>query len=149
MTTDFASLLNRQVDSVEPPKRFPIGPYDAVIVDHECGESSNKGTPYVRFNVKLLSPREGVDMDEFEEAGGMEKLNDRKPIRFDFYLTDDAYYRLRQFLENGLGLQASGRTFDQVLPETKSAPFIAQIAHRKGNREGELFMEIGDYAMTE
>lgn len=149
MSANFQELLSVQVDSVEPPKLFPAGPYDAVVLGHELGESSQKGTPYVRFQCKLLSPREGVDPEEFEAAGGMEKLADRKPLNYDQYLTPDAMFRLRQFMENALQIEGSGRTFDQTLPETKNVQFIAVIGHERGQREGEVFMRITDAAAAE
>lgn len=146
MTTNFKSLLSQQVDSVEPPKLFPAAAYESVIVDHEFGESSQKGTPYVRFHVKLINPVGEFDQDAFDEAGGMEKLSARNPLRYDFYLTDDAFFRLKNFLKDGLKLETSGRNFDQLLPETKNMGFVANVTHRAGREAGSMFMEINGYA---
>ena len=146
MSANFGELLGRAVESVEPPKKFPVGSYDAMVLGYEQLESSKKGTPFIRFAVKLLAPRDDVDMEAFEEAGGVEKLNERT-MRLDFYLTDDAFFRLRQFLENTLELQASGRTFDQVIPESKNCQFIAKVGHEKSTqKEGEFYMVIQDHA---
>ena len=149
MSADFGKLLNVQVDSVERPKPFPVGSYDALVMGHEAKESAQKETPFIRFQVKLMAPREDVDAEEFENAGGMEKLTARNAMRYDFYLTPDAYYRLREFLENGLGLQCAGRTFDAVLPETDNVPFIASIKHVTGREEGEVYMEISGHALAD
>lgn len=145
---NFNELLSVQVESVERPKNFPMGHYDAVIAAHEMGTSSKKGTPYVLFRVKLLGPGEDVDQELFEEAGGMEALRERKPVDLTFYLTKDAMYRLREFLENGLAMNCGGRNFDEVIPETSNAPIIVQVGHRAGQKEGEFFMEITDYVQA-
>ena len=142
---NFNELLGVQVQSVERPKNFPVGLYTSIVVNHEMGKSSRKETPYVRFPIKLLGPGEDVDQELFEEAGGMEELNARKPLNLDFYLTKDAIYRLREFLEDTLDLSCSGRNFDEVIPETTNAQLTVVIGHRQGNKEGEIWMEIADH----
>lgn len=149
MAVNFEEILNKQVDSVERPPLFPKGSYDALCLSHEFGKSSQKETPYCRFMIKLVSPRNDVDLDEFDAAGGHEKLNDRKPLRLDFYLTGDALYRLREFLEGSLNLQVSGRNFDQVIPESENVPLIVNIKHTAGSRPGDRYMEIDDTAPAE
>jgi hypothetical protein len=146
MTTNFEELLGQQVESVEAPRLFPIGSYDAVLGRYETGNSSNKGTPYVRFPVKLVGPKEDVDQDEFEAAGGMEKLINRSPLRLDFYMTSDASFRLRKFLENTLEMDSHNRTFDSMLPETDGMSLVVTIRHEAGQNEGEMFMRIGGTA---
>lgn len=141
-SVNFGELLGVQVDSVERPKSFPVGHYEAVILGHELGQSSKKETPYARFNVKLISPLEDVDPELFEEAGGLEGLNARKPLYNTFYLTPDAIYRLREFLENALELSCHGRAFDEVLPEATNCSVVAVIEHQTGDREGEVYMQI-------
>ena len=143
---NFAELLSIQVESAERPKSFPIGDYNTIVAGHEFGTSSQKGTPYVRFNIKLLGPLEGVDEELFEEAGGMEALNARKPLRLDFYLTPDAMYRLREFLEESLDLSCAGRAFDEVIPEATNVSFVSSVKHDAGNKPGEVYMNINDTA---
>lgn len=143
---NFGELLNVQVDSVERPKSFPINSYDTIIASYEYGKSSQKETPFVRFWCKLLGPQEDVDEELFEEAGGLEALAARKPIKLDFYLTDGAMYRLREFLEDTLDLSCSGRTFDSVIPEAVNVSFTATIKHDAGNKPGEVYMNIADTA---
>ncbi len=143
---NFEELLSDQIDTVERPPVFPVGDYDALIVRWELGESSQKGTPYVRFYIKLTGPQENVDEELFEQAGGLQKLNDRREMQMDFYLTADAKYRLREFVENTLELNISGTTFDKILPDTVNLPLTVEINHRKGNKEGEFWMNINDHA---
>ena len=143
---NFAELLSVQVDTVERPKSFPIGSYDAIVVSHEMGKSSQKETPFVRFWCKLLGTQEDVDEELFEDAGGLEELAARKPIKLDFYLTTDAMYRLREFLEDSLDLSCQGRTFDVVIPEATNVSFTAGIIHDAGKKPGEVYMNIDSHA---
>ena len=146
---DFKELLSTQIESAERPKNFPVGHYDAVVAAHEIGKSSQKETPFVRFPIKLVGPGEDVDAELFEEAGGMEALRERKPVPMTFYLTKDALFRLREFLENGLALDCGGRNFDEVIPETVNMPLVVHVSHRAGRKEGEFFMELDDYLKAE
>ena len=149
MPVNFKDLLGVQVDSAERPVNFPVGQYDAIVMNYEFGESAQKGTPFCQFNIKLTAPREDVDDDQFEAAGGMEKLNARAPLRLTFYVTDNALYRLREFLENTMELPKEGRNFDEVIPEAANLPLVVTIKHRAGQKEGEFFMEIADHAPAE
>jgi len=142
---NFNELLSVQVDSVERPKSFPVGHYESIVASHEMGKSSQKETPFVRFQIKLLGPAEDVDEDLFEAAGGMEALRERKPVPMTYYLTKDAMFRLREFLEEGLALNCSGRNFDEVIPESANASLTVHVSHRAGQKEGEFYMELDDY----
>lgn len=147
MSTNFKELLSRQVDEVEPPKIFPAGIYEAMITEHKFDNSSQKGTPYCRFMCKLIAPVGEYDQAAFEEAGGLEKLNSRNPLRYDFYLTEDAFYRLKDFMTKGLKLETSQRSFDELMPETSNATFLAVVKHTPSQREsGVVYMEIDGYA---
>lgn len=142
---NFNELLSVQVESAERPKSFPVGHYESVVQSHEMGTSSQKGTPYVRFWVKLIGPGEDVDEELFQVAGGMDALRERKPLRMDYYITKDALYRLREFLQDGLGLSCEGRNFDEVIPESTNVPFTVHVAHDAGQKEGEFYMNLDDY----
>ncbi len=144
---NFGELLNVQVETAERPKVFPEGTYDTLVTGHEMGTSSQKGTPFVKFQCKLIGPKE-VEDELFEEAGGMEGLNKRKPLALTFYLTTDAMYRLREFLEDTLELSCSGRTFDVVIPEATNVSFISTIKHSPGSKPGDTYMNIDDTAVA-
>lgn len=143
---NFAELLSQQVDSVERPKLFPKGSYNAIVLKHTLGTSTQKATPYVEFDVKLLSPQSDVDEELFEAAGGQEALDKRAPLRLTFYITQQATYRLREFLETTLELNCNGRNFDAVIPEATNAAFTAEIDNKPGKKEGEYYMNVVDHA---
>lgn len=98
---NFNALLDKQMGSVEKPKPFPEGPYNLLIIKREFGESQQKKTPYVRFEFRVVSPGAGVDQELLAHA----KIDfSKRTMREDFYLTDDALFRLTDFLQNALGL---------------------------------------------
>ena len=145
---NFNELLSKQIDSVERPKLFPAGNYSALVTGHETGKSPQKGTDFVQFGIKLTGPQNDVDPEAFEEAGGMEKLQDRRDLNLMYYITPDALYRLREFLENSLELSCDGRSFDTVIPEATNCPLTALIRHTPARKEGEFWMEIADTAIA-
>lgn len=125
---DFASLLSKRVDTTERPKLIPPGTYQSVVQGHEFGESARKRTPYVRFSIQPITPEPDVDQELLQAFGGVAKLRE-KSLRVDFFLTEDAMYRLREFLENHLRLNSNGRSYDQVIPEAKGRALKVQVAH--------------------
>jgi hypothetical protein len=119
---DFTSLLSKNIDNVERPKPLPIGSYQFQIARYEFGESREKKTPFIRFFNRPAQPMDDVDTELLPP-----NWNERE-VRLDFYLTDEAIYRLKDFLEH-LGLRISGRTFDTVIPETLNGMFVGYISH--------------------
>lgn len=112
--TDFASLLEKKVEETERATPLPNGSYKVVATRHETGESSKKKTPYTRIFFKIEEPLGDVDLEELKKV---KKVTEKE--RFDdFYMTEDAMFRLREFLEQTLKLRVGGgRTFKDALSE--------------------------------
>lgn len=128
MSTDFAALLNVNADDIQPPKPLPPGPYTFIVKSHDFGESQQKKTPFVRFIVKPVAPGAGVDTSLLPEGW------QEKEMRLDYYLTQDAMFRLKDFLEH-LRLNISGRTIASVIPETINQQFIGNVAHKISEKD--------------
>lgn len=139
---DFNSILNKQADEVEAPKPLPPGTYTAIAVRHEFGESQRNKTPYCRFWFKPTEPQEDVDADRYEEFGGAEALT-KKEVREDFWLTDDALFRLRNFLEGAAGLDITGQTLAELIPEANNAEVLVEIVHSTSQDGERIFTNIG------
>jgi hypothetical protein len=112
---NYNSLLDRTVGSAERPKALPIGTYTGIIAEMGFGESAKKKTPYVRYTVRPLQAVSGVDPDMFAAAGGAERMAKMK-LALDFYLTEDAMWRLREFLEESLRIDCTTRSFKEAIP---------------------------------
>ena len=143
-TANFADLLNVQADTIEKPKPLPMGTFGFVIADHEFGESAQKKTPYVQFNV---SPRvAGEDVDE--ELLAEVKDWQGKKMRATFYLTEDSIFRLKEFLEH-CGIDIEGRTLAEGIPETTGAMFNGYVKHQTAQNGTDVFANIDSTAPAE
>lgn len=134
---DFSSLLSKPLDEVEKPLPLPAGTYHGRILKYGVGETtSDKKTPYVQFDFQIVAAGEDVDPE------ALVKIDlSKKQMRNSFYLTPDAEYRLKEFI-NSCGISTAGRTFNETLPETINQPVLISVI-QKPNRDGtELFSQI-------
>lgn len=145
---DFSQILSKKVEQAEKPKPLPAGTYRFLVKGHEFDESRQKKTPYVRFNVQPLAPESDVDPTVFDEFGGLGKLGG-KLLRAEYYLTDDAMYRLREFLEDALSLSCEGRSFGEVIPEAVGREFLGTVAHSTSQDGKDIYANIVATARAE
>jgi len=128
MSTNFAALLGQNVEAAERPKPLPMGTYTFVVKKHEFGESTQKKTPFVAFTVSPLAL--GADVDQALLPPNWTA----KEMTLNYYLTPDAMFRLREFLEH-LGIKISGRTFADAIPETMNQQFQGSVIHETSTRD--------------
>jgi len=121
MSVDFRQLLSKPLDDVKRPPPLPGGTYKGRVKGFELGESTQKKTPFVRFNLSVESPGEDVPAESLVDIDLT-----KKSLRRDYFLTEDAYYRVKEFLES-LGINTSGRTLDETLPETQNAEVLMTV----------------------
>jgi len=124
MATDFSSILNKPLDTVKRPPPLPQGTYHGMIKGYEFKASRQKQTPLVQFTFTLQAAGEDIAAEDMQDVD----LSRKSPTT-DFYLTADAEYRLKEFLET-LGINTTGRTFGETLPEAISKAVIMEIGHR-------------------
>lgn len=140
---DFSKLLQKSVTSAERPKPKAPGSYNAVVKGHEFGESAQKKTPYVRFHLNNVSP--GPEVDQQENIANGIDLTKWTPYK-DYFLTDDALYRLREFIES-CGISVEGRSFNETIPEVVGKPVIFECVNTTSAKEGKeatIFSNVGD-----
>lgn len=150
MPVNFQEILSRPVESAERPKARPQGTYRCRVGKYETGESANKKTPYVRHFLHPVAAMEDVDMERLEANGG---LRTERPLRGDFYLTDDALYRYREFLGK-LGLTVEGRSFSECILEAENCEVLVYIIEEPGelpanadpDEEPPMYNRIDSYA---
>lgn len=124
MAVNFKDLLTVNLDEVKAPSALPEGTYHGNIASFEYGDNNKNRTPYVRFSLKFHSASDDVDPKDLADID----LSARK-MSTDFYLTPDARFRLKDFLES-LGLKTSGSTFDELIPEAVGQSVIAYVTQR-------------------
>ena len=136
-TVDFRTLLQTPMDTIEKPKPLPAGTYHGVVSRHEFGESSQKRTPYVRFHLQPTSAADDVD------PAGLEGIDlSKKALRRDYFLTADALYRLKGFLDS-IGVSTTGRSLGEAIPDSTNARVLMQVTQRAADN-GDLYNDVGD-----
>ena len=136
---DFQELLSTSVDSVEKPKPLPTGHYASAIKSFKFDKANNeKQTPFCRFMIQPMEPQEDVDKDALGEVN---KWRER-PMRLDFYITEDAMWRFRKFLEKDAGINTTGRSFDECIPETVNQGVMIEVVHEINRQSGDTYAVI-------
>jgi len=91
---DFNSLLDKDPLSYERPPTAPEGEYLLLIKGRTYGQSAKKKTPLVDFQYGVIAPMPSIPEEALQGIDLTKvKLHD------EFYLTEDAMYRLREFFE--------------------------------------------------
>ena len=138
---DFTSLLEKRLDDVEAPALLPQGSYIMTIAGYRTGESSKKKTPYVEFDLKISSAMDDVDQ---EELAKVKNLQD-KTLKTQFYLNEDALFRLKDFCKK-TGVPTEGKSFTEILSEIAGAQLIGIVNHRVNpENTDQVFAEVRSF----
>lgn len=145
MSVNFQNLLSKPVDSVKRPTALPAGTYYARIQGHKFDESRQQKTPFVKFEFSDLQPGPDIDAAQLKDGEGNAIDLSKKKLSRDYYLTDDAMYRLREALES-LGIKVEGRSFGECIPETKGMPVQITVtmtpATGDNAKEGDFYNNV-------
>lgn len=136
---DFSSLLSKPAGEAKKPPVLDAGDYPGVIKGYEPGESQQKKTPYVQFNIGLTGWPDGAD-PQLREDGTPIDLS-TKSLNRKMYLTPDALWRLDEMLKS-LGVDMAGRSYEDILPETIGMSIVAEILQRMNQQTNDLFNEV-------
>jgi hypothetical protein len=121
----FGSILDEPAQDAERPPNLPRGHYHTSVASFREDKSSQKGTEFIEYGLKIVEPLDDVDEEELEEFG--DTRNHVIPVRF--YLTEKSKYRLKEFLEHcGVDL-SDGKSFKQAIPEAVNCEIVAQVIH--------------------
>jgi len=132
---NFTELLgSATLGSIEKPKPLPQGSYVAIIKKSEYDKSSKKQTPFVRFHMDIVQAMEDVDEAALEAYGDVSG----KSIRTDFYLTEGALFQLQDFILYHIGLDLTGQTLEQAIPECVNQQVGVRIEH-EASQDGQNF----------
>ena len=139
---DFNALLDADPTSFERPPTMPEGECLALIKSRTYGQSAQKKTPYVRFDFNFLAPLPSMS----EEALAQIDVSKAK-LRDDFYLAEDAMFRLREFFELVGAVQSSTR---ESIDACVGQQVVLTIGHSPSQRDpNRMFAEIRGYARAE
>ena len=143
MTVNFNDILNRQAGTAEKPKPLPGGTWLFSIKSHRFDTSTKKGTPFVEFTLAPTAPDSDVDTDHLTKVPNWKD----KELRLTYYFTEDALWRLDQFLNEHLSLSLEGRPYAAVIPETTGRQFRGFVTHVQSQKDQETwYAEINQTA---
>jgi hypothetical protein len=126
---DFSKLLDKSAGEAKKPPVLPEGIYTGVVKGYQIGDNNKNKTPYVRFALGYIEAMEGVSIDGIDLA--------KRQGRSDFFLTEDALYRLDEFLKS-IGVDPNGKTYREALPEATGASVKIEVGHFVNQSTGEL-----------
>lgn len=164
----FSSILDRSPKDVERPKTMPIGSYIWIIKGmYKQDKSTKKGTEYVEFTIVPQGPVQNdsgenldVDPEQLDEAlsrrDGTKSAIQSKSQRFTFYLTENAIFRLEDFLRHcGFEIPTEQEkknlseaeldelpTFKQMLAETPNRSFGGYVSHKPSDDGTQMYANV-------
>lgn len=137
---DFSTLLSKPAGQAKRPPALDVGDYPGVIKGYEMGDQNRNKTPYVRFNLGLVGWPDGATPQTKED--GAEIDLSAKSLRRDFYLSDDAIWRLDEMLRN-LGITMTGtETYLDVLPQTVGASVLVEVRQYMNQQTNDIGNEV-------
>mgnify|MGYP003624040431 CR=1 FL=1 len=139
MAANFNELLDTNMDDIERPKPLPPGTYFGTVKEYTFDESSQNKTPYVRYIIVNLEPGEDVDRDALRE---IPDVYDRT-VRRDFFLTQNAKYRLKEFIAS-TGMKVDGRSLRQCIADSVNCRVIVQITQVTSRDGKEIYNNVGE-----
>ena len=108
---NFETILDQTVDEIKEPKPLPPGTYSGELQSAALDKSAKKGTPLIRFIIRLDAATEDVNEEALAEAGGLVGSRGPKTVRKEiYYSVDNASwnFEMKQFLESA-GLETPGQ----------------------------------------
>lgn len=124
-------ILAKRGDEFKKQPLTPRGSYLAVVTGHKFGESSQKKTPYVRFEFRIITPMADVSPEELAQLP--EGVAGRT-MRDDFYLTEASTVILTDWLKNILSIPGDV-PLGQMIPLTTGRQLVIRVGHEISERD--------------
>jgi len=141
---NFGALLDKPASDVERPKPLPQGSYHCIVKGlPRFDKYSKKFTEFVEFTLQPTAAGEDVDEEDLAAMGGIAN----KTIRATYYITEDALWRLKDFLSH-CGIEEDG-SLRNMIDQTPNCEVIAFIKHRASEDGQSVFAELAKTAPVE
>lgn len=139
--------LAKQAAEIEPPKPIPVGTY-LCIVDGQPTflQLGQNKTDAVDFMMKIAQPMDDVDQSALAEFTAKGDVIAGKRIKRRLFLTEDSIFMLKQFLTDSLGIDETGKTLKQMIPEALGKQVYATVKHRSSDDGQRVFSEVASTA---
>ena len=147
---NFSSVLDKPATEIARPKPLPVGTYLAVVEGlPRYDKSSKKQTDFVEFSMRITAAADDVDEAELQEVGLTLKDGTSRTMKNTYYLTEDAAWRLKKFLED-LGFDFSGDlTMREACESAANREVYLTITHEPSQDGQSIFARIGGTASVE
>lgn len=146
MNPTFGSILDTASLSVEKPKPLPVGTYICSVKGLPKQDvSAKKKTEFVEFTLQILGVHDDVDQTALAEVLKGKSLSE-KTIRATYYITEDAVWRLKDFLDHCGVEDGEGISLRQRVSATPGAQVNATIRHRPSDDGTSIYAELGGTA---
>lgn len=143
---DFTAWLSKPAGKAVRPPALPVDKYPGRIQGYEYGDQNTNKTPYVRYQISLMGWPEDVPEEKKsykDREGNIVPINlQRIRLRKDFYLTEDAFWRLDDFLRS-CNISLDGTTYQEVCPKAVSANVTVEVQQYLNNNTNELGNQVG------
>lgn len=143
----FEDILNQPTSEIRPPEAYPVGTYHALVDGPlEPGKSSQKQTDYLRAKFKILKAMSDVDA-----AKAAESQVTGKTITQDYYITEGAVWRLKEFLVDGLGLSETNgsgqeKSLKELVAEAPGQQVLVKLKHEISQDGKRVFHRVDSTA---
>lgn len=146
---NFGAILDTPSHEVERPKPLPAGSYTCVVKGlPRYDKSPKKQTEFVEFTLQPLAAGDDVDADDLASMGGFAN----KTIRATYYITEDAKWRLKEFLDHcsiEKGDEENPISLRQRIEATPGCQVVAHLKHEASQDGQSVFAKLGTTAAVE
>lgn len=136
----FEDIMNRPSSEIKAPQAYPVGTYHCLVDGPpEAGKMGARQTPYLRFKCKILSPMQDVDAAQAAEQQIVGKI-----INVDQFITDDAAYRVNEFLGDHLGIAdvPGDKSLTQAMAEAPGKQVLVKLRHETSQDGKRVFHRV-------
>lgn len=141
---DFNAMLDGDVGTAAQPSRLPPGTYTWEIESRRFDKSARKKTDFVEFTLKCIGHDEDVQTEDLPDNWNGKKMKE------EFYITEDALFRLDDFLKMAGVPEGTGRR--QGIEDAVGRYIKGQVTHRpytRQNGEPGVAAEFSQWATAE
>lgn len=143
---DFTQWLAKPAGKAVRPPALPVEKYPGKVQAYEYGDQNNNHTPYCRYQLSLTAwPEDLPESKKFykDREGNEIPINlNRMRLRKDFYLTDEALWRLDEFLRS-CGISTEGKTYQEVCPQVVGTNVMVEVQHYLNQNTNEIGNQVG------
>jgi len=120
--------------------------YPGKIQSYEYGDSNANKTPYVRYQLSLTDWPDGVPEEKRyfkDREGNLVPINlQRVRLRRDFFLTDEALWRLDEFLRS-CDVEPDGKDYAEVCPQVIGCDVVIEVQQYLNQNTNEIGNQVG------